>query len=146
MNTKSLRFSISNMYNTASATRYWVSQTDICLLLKETERNYVILSIRNLLLAAMVGCWLHFPFASSVKKEQLRQKNTSRKQKDGDNLTVCARTQNEVKGKNLSEHSCVEVIWMVNCILEIADVIGFSCLDGAEEREQAVQEQANLLI
>lgn len=35
---------------------------------------------------------------------------------------------------------------MVKCTLEIADVIGFSCLVGAKEREQAVQEQANLLI
>lgn len=35
---------------------------------------------------------------------------------------------------------------MVNCTLENVDVIGFSCLGVAEEREQAVQEQAKLLI
>lgn len=35
---------------------------------------------------------------------------------------------------------------MVKCTQEVADVIGSSCLAGAEEREHAVQEQANLLI
>lgn len=37
--------------------------------------------------SSMVRCWLHFPLASSAKKEQSRQKNTSRKQRD--NLTIC---------------------------------------------------------
>lgn len=59
---------------------------------------------------------------------------------------MCARTQDEVKGKYLSEHSSVEVISLVDCTLEIADAIGFSCVDGAREREQGVQEQTNLLI
>lgn len=35
---------------------------------------------------------------------------------------------------------------MVKCTQEVADVIDFSCLAGAEEREHAVWEQANLLI
>ncbi len=70
--------------------------------------------------------------------------SVSKKWKRG--LIICpsqrARRQNEVE----SEGSSPEVGCMVKCTQEVADVIGFSCLAGAEEREHAVQEQANLLI
>lgn len=54
----------------------------------------------------------------------------------------CTSRQNEAA----REHSHVEVGWMAKCTQEVTDVTGFSRLSGAEEREHAVQEQANLLI
>lgn len=57
----------------------------------------------------------------------------------------CARRQNG----EAFEHSNVEGTYcscMVKCTQEVAEVVGFSCLAGVEEREHAVQGQANLLI